>query len=110
MFNLFKKGNNTAEGTNQIKGFNDMDPADLTKLTVFGYTGKFSNHPVISIYFNNTLIGEISQGEIKTFNVPAPGMVTFKFKRATADVAMTGEMGIQLDFDRVWGGLLAKKV
>lgn len=110
MFNLFKKSNDTAESLNKFKRFDDMDPADLTKLTVFSYTGKYSNYPIISIYFNNALIGEISQSEIKTFNVPAPGMVTFKFKRATADVAMTGEMGIQLDFDRTWGGLIAKKV
>ena len=110
MFNLFKKGNNTPETANQPQGFDDMDPAELTKLTVFGYTGKFSNHPVISIYFNNVLIGEISQSEIKTFNVPAPGMVTFKFKRASADIAMTGEMGVQLDFDRVYGGMIAQKV
>ena len=58
MFNLFKKGNNTPETTNQPQGFDDMDPSELTKLTVFGYTGKFSNHPVISIYFNNVFIGE----------------------------------------------------
>ncbi len=110
MFNLFKKGNSTQETTSQPQGFDHMDPADLTKLTVFGYTGKFSNHPVISIYFNNVFIGEISQNEIKTFNVPAPGMVAFKFKRAAANIAMTGEMGVQLDFDRVYGGLIAQKV
>ena len=110
MFNLFKKGNNTPETTNQPQGFDDMDPSELTKLTVFGYTGKFSNHPVISIYFNNVFIGEISQNEIKTFNVPAPGMVAFKFKRAAANIAMTGEMGVQLEFDRVYGGVIAQKV
>ena len=98
------------ETSSQPQGFDHMDPADLTKLTVFGYTGKFSNHPVISIYFNNIFIGEISQNEIKTFSVPTPGMVAFKFKRAAVNIAMTGEMGVQLDFDRVYGGLIAQKV
>lgn len=110
MFKLFKKSNNTTENENQVHTFEDYDPSDLTKLTVFGYTGKFSNHPIISIYFNNLLIGEVSQNEIKTFSVPAPGMVTFKFKRASANVAMTGEIAVQLDFDRTWGGLIAQKV
>lgn len=110
MFNLFKRGNNTPKITSQPQGFDDMDPADLSKLTVFGYTGSFSNHPVISIYFNNVFIGEISQNEIKTFHVPAPGMVTFESKRASANVAMTGEMGVHLEFDRIYGGLIAQRV
>ena len=51
-----------------------------------------------------------ANNEIKTFNVPAPSMVAFKFKRAATNIAMTGEMGVQLDFDRVYGGLIAQKV
>ena len=110
MFGLFKKGNSTKETENKFHSFEDNDPSTLSKLTVFGYSGNFSNLPVISIYFNNLLIGEVCKDEIKTFMVPAPGMVTFKYKRKSTAVAITGEAGIQLDWDRSWGNIIAMKV
>lgn len=78
-------------------------------LTIYGYKGKFINTPVISIYYNGVFLGDVTQNEIKVFEVTVPGNLLFKFKSLSAVLPISGANGVQVDFDRINGGLLLQQ-
>ena len=84
-------------------------PQQTVNLTVYGYKGPFVNKPVISIYYNDVLIGDVTQNEIRVFEVAVPGRLMFKYKHLTVYLPITSANGVQVDFDRFSGGLLMQQ-